>query len=225
MSIRPCSRSTRRVRPQRNSALAPLLAFALAAAAPAAHALSSDRDQPMDITADHARITQGTDKAPGITYLTGNVRMTRGTMKATGAQATIYQHPDNARDAQGKDISSQVQRVILLGRQAHMEERNKDGGLVTSNADRIDYNADTSIADLTGNVTVVQQGRSEFHGTHMTYNTDTGEMESGDNTPANRVHMIIQPKAKPAAPAATHPQDADAAPAKADPGKHASGRG
>ena len=146
MSIRPCSRSTRRVRPQRNSALAPLLAFALAAAAPAAHALSSDRDQPMDITADHARITQGTDKAPGITYLTGNVRMTRGTMKATGAQATIYQHPDNARDAQGKDISSQVQRVILLGRQAHMEERNKDGGLVTSNADRIDYNADTSIA-------------------------------------------------------------------------------
>jgi lipopolysaccharide export system protein LptA len=175
-----------------------LCALALSVLASGAHAASSDREQPMDITADHAKITQGTDKAPGVSYLTGNVRISRGTMKASGAQATIYQHPNSAKDAQGKDISSQVARVILIGKQAHMEEIGKSGGLVTSNADRIDYNADSSIAELTGNVTVVEAGRSEFHGTHMTYNTDTGEMESGDNTPANRVHMIIQPKAKPA---------------------------
>lgn len=186
------------------------LAIVLLVIAPGAFALSTDREQPMDITADHAKIIQGTDKAAGVTYLTGNVRVTRGSMKGAGAEATIYQHPANAKDAQGKDISSAIQRVILVGKQAHMEEIGKNGYLVTSNADKIDYNADTSIAELTGNVTVVQQGRSEFHGTHMTYNTDTGEMESGDNTAANRVHMIIQPKAATTA----KPADAKAATAK-----------
>ncbi len=159
----------------------------------------------MDIAADHAKINQGTGNAAGVTYLTGNVRITRGSMKATSAEATIYQHPASAKDAQGKDISSAVQRVILIGKPAHMEEIGKNGDLVTSTADKIDYNADTAIAELTGNVTVVQQGRSEFHGTHMTYNTNTGEMESGDNTAANRVHMIIQPKAATAKPADAKP--------------------
>jgi lipopolysaccharide export system protein LptA len=204
MSTQPCNPKTHHAR-HRNSAFLRLLALALAIVAPGAHALGSDRDQKMDISADHAKIIQGGDKAPGVTYLTGNVRITRGSMKATSAEATIYQHPGNAKDAQGKDISSAVQRVILTGKQAHMEELGKNGGLVSSDADRIDYNADTGIAELTGNVTVVQQGRSEFHGTHMTYNTDTGEMESGDNTAANRVHMIIQPKTGSAKPADAKP--------------------
>ncbi len=183
----------------RNNACAAIAIVVLALAAPNVHALSSDRDQPMDINADHAKITQGTDKAPGLTYLTGNVRITRGSMRGMGAQATIYQHPAHAKDAQGKDISSEVQRVILIGKQAHMEELGKDNELVKSDADKIDYNADSGIAELTGSVTVVRAGHGEFHGAHMTYNTNTGEMESGDSTPENRVHLIIQPKAKTAA--------------------------
>ena len=47
---------------------------------------------------------------------------------------------------------------------------------------------------------VVQQGRGEFRGAHMTYNTNTGVMESGNQDAGGRVHMIIQPKK--AAPAA-----------------------
>ncbi|MEO7064263.1 MAG: lipopolysaccharide transport periplasmic protein LptA [Dokdonella sp.] len=208
MSMQPFNPSTM----QRNKPSLRALALALLVVAPGAYALSTDREKPMDITADHAKMIQGTDKAAGVTYLTGNVRIIRGSMKASSADATIYQHPANAKDAQGKDVSSAVQRVILVGKPAHMEEIGKNGDLVTSSADKIDYNADTAIAELTGNVTVVQQGRSEFHGTHMTYDTNTGEMESGDNTAANRVHMIIQPKAvkaKPADPkAAEKPVDA-----------------
>lgn len=198
MCIPFCNPSTHQTQ-QRNSAYAAIAIVVLALAAPNVHALSSDREQPMDINADHAKITQGTDKAPGLTYLTGNVRITRGSMKATGAQATIYQHPAHAKDAQGKDISNEVQRVILIGKQAHMEELGKDNERVKSDADKIDYNADSGVAELTGNVTVVRAGRGEFHGAHMTYNTNSGEMESGDNTPENRVHLIIQPKSKAAA--------------------------
>ncbi len=221
MSTQPCNPSTM----QRSKPSLRALAVILLVVAPGVFALSSDRDQPMDITADHAKINQGTDKAAGVTYLTGNVRITRGSMKATSAEATIYQHPANAKDAQGKDISSAVQRVILVGKPAHMEEIGKNGNLVTSSADKIDYNADTAIAEMTGNVTVIQQGRSEFHGTHMTYDTNTGEMESGDNTAANRVHMIIQPKTAPAKPAEAKPATDAAKPAAATKGKPAADTG
>lgn len=212
MSMQPCNRSTRNLRLP-NKTMRNAFVLALLSVAPSVYALSTDRDKPMDITADHAKMVQGTDNAAGVTYLTGNVRIIRGSMKATSAEATIYQHPAKSKNAQGKDISSAVQRVILIGKPAHMEEIGKNGDLVTSNADKIDYNADTAIAELTGNVTVVQQGRSEFHGTHMTYNTNTGEMESGDNTAANRVHMIIQPKAPSAKPVDAKPSTDSAKPA------------
>ena len=94
----------------------------------------------------------------------------------------------------------------MVGKQAHLEQvQDSDKGLMLADADKIDYDSDTGIAIFTGNVHVVQQGRSEFHGTAMTYNTNTGEMESGDNTAANRVTMTILPKAKPGAPTDAKP--------------------
>ena len=217
MSTRPCNPVTRRAPENKRR----LIAFVLAAlvAAPLAHALSTDRDKPMDITADYQKSQLNSSNGQAaLTHLRGNVRMLQGSLKAHADEATMYQNAGNAKDAQGNDVSGGVQRVVLVGKQAHLEEQqDNNGGLVNANADKIDYNADTGIAELTGNVTVVQQGRGEFHGAHMTYNSHTGEMESGDNTAANRVHMIIQPKAKPAAaPASEKPAKSDAKPAKSD---------
>ena len=195
------------------------LACGLLAAASAAHALSTDRNQKMFVDADYSKMQQSSDDKPGVSNLVGDVKIVQGSMKAHGDEGTIYQHATNAKDAQGNDISGGIQRVVLVGKktQAHMEQlQDNDAGLITADADKIDYNSDTSIADLTGNVTVVQQGRGTFHGTHMTYNTDTGEMESGDNTPANRVHMVMEPK-KAAPAAATPATDAQAKPADAKP--------
>lgn len=182
----------------------------------AAHALTSDKQQSMLINADYSKIVQNKDgSAPGVTYLTGNVTMDQGTTKARGDEATIYQHPGDAKDAQGRDISGEIARVILIGKkkQAHLEQQQDAGGLFTASSDRIDYNADTSVAVLTGNVVVVQPGRGEFKGATMTYNTNTGEMESGDKSSSSqRVQMVIQPKNK--APADAKP--AEAKPATTD---------
>jgi len=181
----------------------------------AAHALSSDRQQNMLINADYSKIVQNKDNnAPGMTYLTGNVTMDQGTTKARGDEATIYQHPGDAKDAQGRDISGDIARVVLIGKkkQAHLEQQQDSGGLFSAVSDKIDYNADTSVAVLTGNVVVVQPGRGEFRGATMTYNTNTGEMESGDkNGPGQRVQMVIEPKNK--APVA---QPAEPKPAATD---------
>ncbi|MEO5626159.1 MAG: lipopolysaccharide transport periplasmic protein LptA [Dokdonella sp.] len=179
--------------------------IAILAAAPLAHALSSDHEKPMNVTAGYSKITQGGDKGPGVAYLKGKVQITQGSMKANGAEATIYQHPT----PKGSDSGSSVQRVVLVGQQAHMEQLQDKGGTITADADKIDYDADTSVAVLTGNVTVVQQGSGTFKGEHMTYNTNSGEMESTDTTSHKPVTMTFEPKTKAASakdkPAADKP--------------------
>jgi lipopolysaccharide export system protein LptA len=187
-----------------------MLAIASVAGTPLAHALSTDREKEMKVTADYSKITQGGDKAPGVAYLKGKVQITQGSMKANGAEATIYQHPTNAK---GSESSSSVQRVVLVGQQAHLEQLQDKGGMITANADKIDYDADSSVAVLTGNVNVVQQGSGTFNGEHMTYNTNTGEMESTDTTSHKPVTMTFEPKTKAAAPTNDKPAAGDAKPA------------
>ena len=189
MSVRPCNRGTR-AKARTERALRVAIALLAAAVVPAAHALSSDRDKPMDVTADYSKINQGKDKQPGTTYLRGNVRVVQGTMKASAAEATIHQKSNG-----------DVLRVVMKGKQAHVEQQQDGGGTMTADADQIDFDNQTSIAVLTGNVKVVQSGRGEFHGEKMTYNTNTGEMESGDASPSSRVHMVMQPKSQQAKPA------------------------
>jgi lipopolysaccharide export system protein LptA len=198
----------------------------LGAAPQFALALSTDKQQNMLINSDYAKIVQNKESnTPGVTYLNGNVTMDQGTTKSRGDEATVYQHPSDAKDAQGKDVSGDIQRVILIGKkkQAHMEQQQDGGGLMTANADKIDYNADTSVAVLTGNVVVVQPGRGTFKGAYMTYNTNTGEMESGDKESAGqRVQMVIEPKNKGTPPASDKPAAKPAAtpPKPADSDKH-----
>ena len=180
-----------------------VLALCCAVGAGSAFALSSDRDQPLLIDADHQKSTEGQTKSttdPNITHLDGNVAMTQGSMKAHGDHATVYQNQKGVLDANGNGGS--LVRIVLTGKPAHMEQvHDGDCGLMTADAESIDYHNDTGIAILTRSVHVVQKGKGEFHGEYMIYNRNTGEMESGDNTPTSRVHMVMEPKnQQPAAP-------------------------
>jgi lipopolysaccharide export system protein LptA len=67
-----------------------------------------------------------------------------------------------------------------------------DCGLMSADAATIDYKPLSNLAELTGSVKVVQAGRGESHSQHMIYNTETGDMESGDSAPGSRIHMIMQ---------------------------------
>jgi lipopolysaccharide export system protein LptA len=53
---------------------------------------------------------------------------------------------------------------------------------------------------LTGNAVVKQQGRGEFHGDKLTYNTQTA-LITGEAGGDGLVHGVILPKAQPGAPA------------------------
>ncbi len=173
--------STPRSRPSRNAEV--LTALVLLALAPAAWALKSDREQPLDIHADSSR----TDQKANVTVLSGNVRFVQGTVKGDGARATLRQGDDN-----------QVRRVLLEGKPAHLSQQLDGGGQMHAQAANIDYDAESNTAVLTGEAVVVQEGRGEFRSERIVYNTDSGEITGGTQAPGGGVHMIVQPKAKPA---------------------------
>ena len=199
MSIRPCNRSntdaTTRVVARR--ALAGAIACLAVVAAHGAFALSTDHDQPMDVNANYLKTDQNKSTNPDVstTFLKGDVRITQGSIKTHSDEATIYQ--DNSPKS---GAGNKIKRVVMTGRPAHMEQlHDGDCSLMTADADTIDYHTDTDLADLKGHVNVVQKDKGEFHGEHMIYNTKTGEMQSGDNSPQSRVSMRFEPKSAQAA--------------------------
>jgi lipopolysaccharide export system protein LptA len=173
--------------------------FAAMLLASAAWALSSDNEQPMDVTANHQKSVasrSGAANDPDITDLDGNVVITRGSIKIHADHARIYQIPSGSKDANAGKFS----HIVLTGKPAHMQQlHDGDCGLMTADANTIDYKPLSNLADLTGGVKVVQAGHGESHSEHMIYNTLTGDMESGDNSPTSRITMHMEPGgAKPA---------------------------
>ncbi|HJR14406.1 MAG TPA: lipopolysaccharide transport periplasmic protein LptA [Rhodanobacteraceae bacterium] len=171
-----------------------ILFVAMLAACGLAPAKQTDRNQPININASAFAGSQDSGKI----VFTGSVTMDQGTFHADGAQATGYTDPDD---------TSQWQRVVLTGSPAHFRQTQDNGTLVHGQAATIDYKVSENTVILTGNASVVQQGRGEFHGDRLVYNTDTGEIQ-GTPAAGGRVHITLQPRSKPA-PASAKPAAAN----------------
>jgi lipopolysaccharide export system protein LptA len=164
-------------------------------------ARKDDRQQPANIAAKSFDATQ---QANGLIHYKGNVLLTQGTLKVTGALATAYLDADNS-----------ITRVVITGSPAHVEQVDDSGNLMQGDAASIDYDNVKQIAVLTGNAWVKQKGRGEARGDKLTYNTQTSQM-TGESSGDGMVHMTFQPKPKPVtAPAAatSAPAQPQAAPA------------
>jgi lipopolysaccharide export system protein LptA len=153
-----------------------------------AQARQSDKDQPIHVRANTFAGSQDSGK---IVFI-GSFHMDQGTFQADGAKATGYTDPDD---------TSQWQRVVVTGDPAHFQQTQDNGTLVHGQAATIDYKVSENTVLLTGNASVVQQGRGEFHGEKLVYNTDSGEIQ-GSPTTGGQVHITLQPRSKPASTAA-----------------------
>lgn len=159
-----------------------------------AQAKESDRSQPVELS---SKSFDALAKPNGVSHLNGDVIMSQGTLKTTGASATIY-----------FDADSRVSRVVLTGSPAHIRQIDDNGNQIKGHAGTIDYDIPKAIATLTGTPAHVdQQGRGSATGNTLVYNTETSAMTAqshGDN----RVHLTFQPRqaAKPETPDhADHP--------------------
>ncbi|MEO8997991.1 MAG: lipopolysaccharide transport periplasmic protein LptA [Rhodanobacter sp.] len=165
-----------------------------------AFARQDDRQQPANITAKSFDATQ---QANGLIHYKGNVLLTQGTLKATGALATVY-----------LDANNSVTRVVITGSPAHIEQLDDSGNLMQGNAATLDYDNVKQIAVLAGNASVTQKGRGSAKGDQLTYNTQTSQM-TGESNGDGLVQMTFLPTPKPAG--ATPSRAAAPAPSQSSP--------
>jgi lipopolysaccharide export system protein LptA len=150
-----------------------LLALALPCAATAK---TADRQQPMDVEADHTEVGIGDDSDA---VLTGNVVITQGTLEVRSDRATIQRR--------GGDISE----VVLTGAPATLNQVNDNGEPMHATASRIVYDTSSDVVVLTGGV-VIEQTRGTLRGENIKYDLKTGRLDGGGD--GSRVKMRIMPK-------------------------------
>lgn len=172
-----------------------------------AFAKQDDRNQPMNF---QAKSTDAYNAPNTISTLKGNVILTQGTLKVTGDVAKVH-----------LDGDTQIARVVVTGNPAHIQQLDENDNLVQGDALTLDYDNINGIAVLTTNAVVRQQGRGEFHGDKLTYNTNTS-LITGEAGGEGLVHGVILPKPKPGAPAA--PGAAPAKPPATEPASKPEGK-
>ena len=179
---------SRRTSSSRKFAASLLAACSLAMLPALAVAKKSDRQQPMNYV---AKRTDAFNAPNTITTLQGQVKITQGTLLLTGDTAKIY-----------LDADTQISHIVVTGKPAHIQQLDENNNLMTGDAAKLDYDKIHDIAVLTGGAVVKQQGRGEFHGDKLTYNTDTSQI-TGESGGDGLVHGVFLPKPKPPeAPAA-----------------------
>ena len=160
-----------------------VLGVGLSALSVFAYALPSDRNQPLSLLADRATYNDKT----GITTYTGNVVIEQGTMKINAASIVA-----------SLNSNKQVSTITATGSPAKFQQQlETNRGIARGEAQKIVYNAETGILNLSGNAYLYQDGAS-IRGNTLKYSMNKGDIEASgtSNTtgsPTGRVQIIIPP--------------------------------
>lgn len=151
-------------------------------------ALPSDKEQPIEIEADHAQM----DDVRGVTIYSGNAILTQGTLKIEGNTITFYY-----------DEQKQLKKVIAVGNLAKYKQvQNPGEEPVRARALQMEYHAANQKVFLLGKGHMWQNG-DEFTGNRIEYDINrdlviakSTTVNVGDKkvTPTERVHVVIQPQ-------------------------------
>lgn len=173
-----------------------LVAGLLLAASMPVCALSTDREQPIDIVADRAEH----DDAKRVTIYRGNVVIDQGSLHITGDTVTIHfdEHDD-------------VAKMIAVGVPAHFRQLSDgEAGHRKAWAKRMEYFPGHDLIVLLGEARYEKQG-SEINADRLVYDSLNARFKAltdvarspeesggaaGGNTP-ERVRITLQPKKKP----------------------------
>jgi lipopolysaccharide export system protein LptA len=172
-----------------DASLATLLLVAGMLVAGTALARTSDRNQPMDAESNQNTCTLGD---AGQCVMTGNVKITQGSLNIDAGKAVIFRA--------GGDIS----RALLSGSPVVLKQQMDDGTPMTAHSSNVDYDLKTEVVIFTGDVQL-QQPRGSMSGQRVVYNLRTGSIDSGGQG-NGRVKMRILPRnAAPASSTAPAP--------------------
>ena len=148
-----------------SSRLTPAAVAALLAAVVAvnAHALSTDKNKPIEVEADSAQL----DDMNNVSVYRGNVVVTQGSIRMTGDIMTVHNTPNNKLDY-----------LVMEGHPATYRELPDNSDVYdTAEADRMEYYELKNYVILTGNSVVTQKGL-RFSGDRIEYDTARNEVKA-----------------------------------------------
>jgi lipopolysaccharide export system protein LptA len=140
-----------------------LLGLALAGATPLVHALSTDKDKPIEVEADTAEL----DDVNNVSVYTGNVVLTQGSIRMTGDKMTVYNTENNELDT-----------LIMEGRPATYRQLPDDSDVYDeAQALTIKYFDLKDLVILLGKAEVKQEGFF-MKGDRIDYDTQLSQVKA-----------------------------------------------
>ncbi len=161
------------------------LGLLLGLAAGSAAALPTDRDQPLQVSADSARF----DEKTGIAVYRGSVLMRQGSLEMRADEFTI-----------SVDKKGNVQSTSARGRPARYQQTTDPAkSPVIAEAERIDYDLKTEVVTLTGQARLRQDGAS-FQGASIRYDMAKQQVDAAGDA-SSRVQLVLPPQPRSTPPA------------------------
>jgi lipopolysaccharide export system protein LptA len=139
-------------------------------------AKSTDRNQPMDISAAQVDAVLTDD---GDALMKGDIVISQGTLNVRADDALVTRK------------GGEIEQVVLTGAPAVLSQVNDNGEKMTARAAKIVYTLSTDLIVMTGGV-VVNQPRGNLKGEMIKYDLTTGRLDGGGG--GGRVSMRILPK-------------------------------
>ena len=144
-------------------------------------ALKTDKNQPINIQADHGEFTNNSTTNNGIGVYTGHVLITQGSIRITADKAVLHM------------ANGEIQTADITGAPASFQQQPDSGALVHGTAGEITYDQGKNQVDLLGNA-YLQQGGRLFTADVIHYNTATEHVNAIGGKNNDRVHITIPPK-------------------------------
>jgi lipopolysaccharide export system protein LptA len=144
----------------------------------AAHALDSDRRQPIEIEANRVEI----DERKGTSTYTGDVQVRQGTFQLTAARVVVRRGGEA------------LERIVAHGNPATFRQQPEGADyLVRGQARELRYDAPGGTVQLTGEAHI-WQGRDEFSGARVVYELERERVRAEGGEGDGRVRAVIHPK-------------------------------
>ena len=156
--------------------MAALLTALLLAAAPA-HALKSDRQQPLDARADATSGTLG----DGTATFSGNVEIRQGTLLIRADLATV------------EKLQGRVRRIELTGDPVHLQQEIEEEGLVTAEARTVEYEVASGIVTLSG-AADVDHPQYQISGEVLRYDLNAQHFQGSGGNQDGRIRIRLDPE-------------------------------
>jgi lipopolysaccharide export system protein LptA len=140
-------------------------------------ALSSDRQQPIQVEADSLEMRE----QENVSIYTGNVHLTQGSLEFRCEQLTLY-----------FDDQKQLTLMEMTGTPVTFRQLDDEKQEINGRAKQMQYRQSKSILIMSGKARLNHKGNTIESNT-IQINTDNEGIQAGSSGPDDRVKMIIQP--------------------------------